>query len=82
MSEKSMDRINDLIANSEFETAKAELLEIVKDNEKDHENLKLLGLCHVNLGEYEEGRKAFETVIKYYQDDATSWFILQIAMII
>ncbi len=71
-----MDKINDLIANEQFEEAKAELLKIIKNDEKDFETLKLLGLCQVNLGEFEDGRKTFETVIKYKQDDATSWFYL------
>ena len=76
MSKKKIDKINDLIAEENFEEAKAELLTVIKNDEKDYENLKLLGLCYVNLGEFEEGRKAFETVVKYKQDDATSWFYL------
>lgn len=37
--------------------------------------MKLLGLCHINLGEFKEGQGVFETVVKY-KDDATSWFYL------
>jgi len=49
---------------------------VVKNDEKNIEALKLLGLCNVNLGSFKEGKKIFETVIKYKNDDATSWFYL------
>lgn len=68
--------INELVANKEFEKAKKELLEIQKQDEKNVEILKLIGLCNVNLGFFEEGRSNFETVVKYKADDATSWFYL------
>lgn len=71
----SMEKINELINNNEFALAKQELLKILKDDEKNIEALKLLGLCHVNLGEFKEGQGVFETVVKY-NDDATSWFYL------
>ncbi len=70
-----MEKINELINNKEFAIAKQELLKILDKDEKNIEALKLLGLCHVNLGEYKEGQGVFETVVKY-NDDATSWFYL------
>ena len=71
----SLENINELINNKEFEKAKEELKEILQKDEKNIEALKLLGLCHINLEEYKEGQNIFETVIKY-NDDATSWFYL------
>ncbi len=72
---ENLDRINELVKNKEFETAKKELSGLIKGDEKDVEALKLLGLCHVNLGEFKEGQGVFETVVKY-KDDAVSWFYL------
>lgn len=70
-----MEKINELINNKEFTLAKQELLKILEEDEKNIEALKLLGLCHVNLGEFKDGQAVFETVVKY-NDDATSWFYL------
>ena len=72
---ENLDRINELIQEKKFEQAKKELKNIIKDDEKDAEALKMLGLCHINLGEFKEGQGVFETVVKY-KDDATSWFYL------
>lgn len=72
---KNLDKINELINNEKYEEAKNELKAIVNGDEKDADALKLLGLCHMNLGEYKEGQGVFETVVKY-KDDATSWFYL------
>ncbi len=69
------DKINELISDKNFEEAKKEITASLTDDEKDAETLKLLGLCHINLGEYKEGQAVFETVVKY-KDDATSWFYL------
>lgn len=71
----NLDKINELISNQQFEAAKKELIEIVGNDEKNIEALKLLGLCHINLEEFKEGQAVFETVIKYI-DDASSWFYL------
>lgn len=76
MSATSLDLINDLIAQKEFESAKVALEELLKTDEKNIEALKLLGLCNVNLGNFEAGKNNFETVVKYKQDDASSWFYL------
>ncbi len=72
---KNLDEINELIKDKKFEEAKKELTAIIKDDEKDVEALKMLGLCCINLGEFKEGQGIFETVVKY-KDDATSWFYL------
>ena len=71
----NLENIQELINNKEFEKAKKELLLIVKEDEKNIEALKLLGLCYINLNDFKEGQSVFETVIKY-NDDATSWFYL------
>ncbi len=72
---ENLDKINELINEKKFEEAKKELAEIIKSDEKNVEALKLLGLCHINLGEFKEGQRVFETVVKY-KDDASSWFYL------
>lgn len=72
----NLEKINELISQKEFEVAKNELDQLLITNQDNVEVLKLLGLCNVNLGLYEEGRKNFETVVKYKNDDATSWFYL------
>lgn len=71
----NLDDINQLVAEKNFEEAKELLAEFLDNDEKNVEALKLLGLCHVNLNEFEEGRSVFETVVKY-KDDASSWFYL------
>lgn len=72
----NLDNVNDLIALKEFEEAKNILEKELKADDKNIEALKLLGLCNINLGLFSEGRKNFETVVKYKNDDATSWFYL------
>ena len=72
---ENLDKINELIKDKKFEDAKKELIAVIKDDEKNIEALKMLGLCCINLGEYKEGQGIFETVVKY-KDDATSWFYL------
>ena len=72
---ENLDKINELIKEKNFEEAKKELTNIIQNDEKNIEALKMLGLCHINLGEFKEGQAVFETVVKY-KDDATSWFYL------
>jgi len=74
--ESNLDKINELISLKEFENAKVELEKFLALESDNIEALKLLGLCNVNLGCFPEGRKNFETVVKYKNDDATSWFYL------
>ena len=72
---ENLEKINELIKEKKFEEAKKDLISVIKNDEKDVEALKLLGLCHINLGEFKEGQGVFETVVKY-KDDASSWFYL------
>lgn len=72
----NLDTINDLISVKDFEAAKADLQILLSEDEKNIEALKLLGLCNVNLGLFEAGKNNFETVVKYKNDDALSWFYL------
>ncbi len=76
MSTISLDKINELISLKEFEEAKTELENLLKNDANNVEALKTLGLCNVNLGFFNEGKNNFETVVKYKNDDATSWFYL------
>lgn len=76
MSTTDLNKINELIALKEFEEAKNLLIGLLEIDEKNVEALKLLGLCNINLGLFVDGKKCFETVVKYKNDDATSWFYL------
>ena len=71
-----MEEINKLITDKEFLQAKEELLKVCAEDNKNFEALKLLGLCHLNLDEFNEGKNIFETVVKYLPEDASSWFYL------
>ena len=71
-----INEINELIANKQFQEAR-ELIEIsLKKNPDNKELLKLAGLTYVNLELWSEAKKHFETVVKFEQEDATSWFYL------
>src|SRR5574344_2184591 len=74
--EENSDNINTLIADKKFEEAKEILDKTIQNDEKDVENLKLRGLCNVNLENFEQAKSDFETVVKYKSDDASSWFYL------
>lgn len=76
MSISDLNKINELIGLNEFSQAKIELVKIVNVEPNNIEALKMLGLCNVNLACYSEGKNNFETVVKYKNDDATSWFYL------
>lgn len=71
-----LDKINELISLKDFDGAKVALENLLATEPKNIEALKLLGLCSVNLGLFSEGKKIFETVVKFKNDDATSWFYL------
>lgn len=71
-----IDKINELVGNNEFEEAKKLLEEALKEDGENPELIKLSGLVSVNLEEWQNARSAFETVVKYKEDDATSWFYL------
>ena len=72
----SVDRINELVAEKEFEKAKALIIEELNNDSQNIEILKLGGLTEINLGNYNQARVYFETVIKFSPDDATSLFYL------
>lgn len=76
MNKMNLDKINELISIKEFATAKAELEKMLKVEPKNIEALKVLGLCNINLGFFQEGKNNFETVVKYKNEDAASWFYL------
>lgn len=76
MDTMDLNKVNELIAEKDFETAKEILNKLLSEDENNLEALKLLGLCNVNLGFFTEGKNNFETVVKYSNDDATSWFYL------
>ena len=71
-----IERINELVGNKEFEEAKLLIEEYNEEDLKNPEALKLAGLVEVNLKNWTEAKKYFETVVKYESDDATSWFYL------
>ena len=68
--------INELIGNQQFSEARILIEESLKENSDDLELIKLAGLTYVNLELWQEAKKHFETVVKFKQDDATSWFYL------
>ena len=71
-----INRINELVGNKEFEEAKLQINEALQSDSNNVELLKLAGLTAVNLNEWVEAQKYFETVVKFNQEDATSWFYL------
>lgn len=71
-----INRINELVGNKEFEEAKILIEESLEKCSDDLEFLKLAGLTYVNLKQWLEAKKHFETVVKFKTDDATSWFYL------
>ena len=78
---ENLEKINELINNKKYVEAKEELAKLIHGDEKDAEALKLLGLCHINLGEFKEGQGVFETVVKY-KTMPQAGFILQVVMTI
>ncbi len=71
-----INRINELVGEKEFEQAEVLLNEALREDANNIELLKLAGLTAVNLGKWADARKYFETVVKYNQDDASSFFYL------
>ena len=71
-----IDKIKELVGNKEFEDAKSLIEESLRDKTDNLELLKLAGLTCVNLKLWAEGKKYFESAVKYEVDDATSWFYL------
>lgn len=69
-------RINELVGNKEFEEARVLIEEALQEDAENVELLKLAGLTYVNLGQWSEACKYFESAVKYAADDATSIFYL------
>ena len=71
-----INRINELVGIKEFEEAKPLIDEALQETPDNIELLKLAGLTEVNLENWDVAKKYFETVVKYENEDATSWFYL------
>ncbi len=72
-----LDIIKDLISEKSYNEAKSQLESyITQGHEKDSEAIKLRGLVNVNLEQYSEAKKDFETVLKLAPSDATALFYL------
>ena len=71
-----LNRINELVGNREFKEAETLIEEALKEDSDNTEILKLAGLTAVNLNKWAVAKKHFETVVKFNQEDATSWFYL------
>ena len=72
----NLDDVTNLIQQKKFKEAKEILEPFGSGDERHIEELKLLGLCNVNLENYKEAKSNYETVVKYAPEDATSWFYL------
>ena len=73
-----IERIKELVGSKEFSSAKDLIMPALQENISNVEFLKLAGLTFVNLEEWENAQKSFESVVKYDPNDATSWFYLGI----
>lgn len=75
MEKLDLNEVTALVAEKKYEEAKEKLAGI-DNNENNLEALKLLGLCNINLENFDEARSNYETIVKYFPEDATSWFYL------
>ena len=73
---KNINLACDLISENKFEEAKSILEEIIKEEPQNKEAIKNLGLCQINLGEWDGAKITFEKATIIDPDDATSWFYL------
>ena len=71
-----INRINELVGNKDFEEAYDLIKDGLKEEPDNIELQKLGGLTCVNLEKWLEAKKYFETVVKFENEDATSWFYL------
>ena len=76
MEDLNLNEITELVADKKYEEAKEKLSCISNNDENNLEALKLLGLCNVNLEYYKDAQSNYETIVKYFPEDATSWFYL------
>ena len=73
---KILDETSELISQKDFLSA-ARLLEKANIGSPNNvEVLKSLGLCYVNLEDYEQGKRVFEKLTVENAQDANSWFYL------
>ncbi len=72
----NIDEINELVGNKRFQEARVLTEEALRETPDDIEILKLAGLTNVNLELWFDAKRYFETVVKFEQEDATSWFYL------
>ena len=71
-----INRINELIGEKDFIKANELIIPALAEEPENIELLKLAGLTALNLNEWDKARNYFETVVKYQQADASSWFYL------
>lgn len=71
-----INRINELVGEKDFVQADGMLKEALQEEPDNIELLKLAGLTAVNLENWEEARRHFETVVKFNPEDASSLFYL------
>ena len=71
-----IERINELVGNKEFEEAYKHTEQALAEDPNNIEIIKLAGLVEVNLEKWIEAKEHFETVVKFDNEDATSWFYL------
>ncbi len=72
----SLDKSIELISEKKFEEAKEILEKLSLKEQGNLEVFKNLGLCYVNLEEFELALKAFMQAIAIKSDDATSYFYI------
>ena len=72
----NIDEINELVGNKRFQEARVLTEEALRETPDNIEILKLAGLTNVNLELWFDAKRYFETVVKFEQEDATSWFYL------
>ncbi|MCQ2753593.1 MAG: tetratricopeptide repeat protein [bacterium] len=72
----NIDGINELIGSKDFKAAKKLIDEGLNTDQNNLELLKLSGLTEVNLENWSDAKRVFETVVKFSPEDATSWFYL------
>lgn len=76
MEELNLDEITELVAQKKFEEAKERLAGVSNYDETNLDALKLLALCNINLENYKDAQSNYETLVKYFPEDATSLFYL------
>ena len=65
-----------LIDNKDCKSAKNLIIENSKEMPRDYETEKLLGLCNINLGCFDEAEENFKTILKTNKNDAVSLYYL------